>query len=242
MSDQIEIKIDSKRLTPERFMEAVESFFALIQGVAKNVAQKPVHWSVEVEKGSAVVRALVDNPTPDARETINAVCLGVRSMRSGSKVIPHGFTPNEVRASRKLASLIDGKEVKSVSIKNGNMPEDLPQTIVQIADAILSGEHHIAFGSIEGKIDSLSDKTKFMCSVYEPLLRREITCYFQKPEVEQEAIKGFRKRVLAGGMIRYAKEGYPTSIVVDTIRIFPDESELPTVEDIQAIYKRYKNG
>jgi hypothetical protein len=237
MNDKIEIKIEAKKLTPEKFIEAVKAFFALIEGVANNVAQKPVNWAVEVDKGSAIVRGRVVNPSVESGQSIDAVCRGVRSLRSGIKTIPHGFTKKEVMASKNLAVLIDGNNVQSISIKNGNAPEDLPQTIIATAEAILSGENHTAFGSVEGKIDSLSDRHGFSCSVYEPFLRREITCYFPKPEIEQEAIKGFRKRVLAGGLIRYAKEGYPTSIVVDTIRIFPDESELPTIEEVQALFK-----
>jgi hypothetical protein len=242
MSDQIEIKIEAKKLTPERFLEAVESFFALIQGVAKNVSTKSVNWIVEVDKGSAVVRARVENPSVESGESIDAVCSGVRSLRSGVKLIPRWFTPDEVRASKKLASLIDGTDVQSVTIKNGSIPEDVPQTIVLTADAILFGESHIAFGSIEGKIVSLSVRHAFCCTIYEPIHRREITCYLPTPELQEEAMNSIknRARVLAGGLIHYAKEGYPVNISADTIQAFPDESKLPSVREVQEIYKLYK--
>jgi hypothetical protein len=237
MSNQIEIKIDGKKLTPEKFLEAAKSFFDLIGGVAKNVAAKPVNWAVESDKGSTIIRTRIQNPSDESRQVIHAICRGVRSLRSGNKTIPHGFTKNEIVASRRLTAIIDGDGVKSVSIKNGSAPEDLLETIIATADSILSGETSTAFGSIEGTLDSLSMRHGFSCSVYEPRLQREIICYFQKTEVEQEAYRGFGKRVLAGGLIRYAKEGYPTSISVDTIRIFPDESELPTIEEVQALFR-----
>ncbi len=218
-------------------MEAVQSFFALVQGVARNVTNTPVHWKVEVDHGSAVVRAMVVNRTLDSERCIDTIHLGVRSLRSGVKTIPRGFTKKELLAAKILAGLSDGSKIQSVAIKNGSTPEDFSKEIIPTTEAILSGEKDNAFGSIEGKIDSLSDRHTFSCSIFEPLLQREITCYFQKEEVREEAIKGFRKRVLAGGLIRYAKEGYPTSIVVDTIRIFPDESELPSIEDIQALFR-----
>jgi transposase len=37
--------------------------------------------------------------------------------------------------------------------------------------------------------------------------------------------------------VAHGARQYPTSIVVDTIRIFPDESELPTIEEVQALFK-----
>jgi hypothetical protein len=75
------------------------------------------------------------------------------------------------------------------------------------------------------------------CYVVEATYRRTIVCHFNKQELEEEALKGFRKRVLISGLIHYGAEGHPTSVDADYIRIFPEESELPTVEQIQAIYK-----
>lgn len=241
MSNQIEIKIEGRKLTPEKFLKAAQAFFDLIQGVAKNVVSIPVSWIAEVDKGSNVIRGRIENPTAESQKAIDLICRGVHALRTGVKAIPPGFTRQEVGACKILAELTDESDIRSISIsiRNGGASEELSKSAVSAADAILSGENYTAFGSIEGRIDSLSDRRGFSCSVYEPHLQREITCYFQKNEVQEEAIKGFRKRVLAGGLIRYAKEGHPTSIVVDTIRIFPEESELPTVEEVQAIFKEY---
>lgn len=109
--------------------------------------------------------------------------------------------------------------------------------LVQTADAILAGEKSFAYGSIEGKIDTLADRDSFTFTVYEPNYKRSVPCTFNKKELDEEAYKAFRKRVLVSGLIRYGKEGYPTSIAADSLRVFPDESELPTLEEIQAIYK-----
>jgi hypothetical protein len=237
MSNQLEIKIDGKKLTPERFLEAAKSFFALVEGVASNLVTKPVNWIVEVDKGSTIFRMRPDNPTDESDRAVHAICKGVRSMRSGVKTIPYGFTKKEVQASRNLAALIDGTDVKSIAIKNGSAPEDFMQTVVTTADAILTGEATTAFGSIEGIIDSMSVKHGFCCSITDSAYKREITCYFPKDEAANEAKKGFEKRVMASGLIRYAREGHPTSISVNSIRIFPEESELPTIEEVQALFK-----
>ena len=237
MSNQIEIKIDGKKLTPDKFMEAAKSFFELIEGVAKNVTTTPIKWGVQLDKGSAIIRAVVQNPSEASSRATDAICKGVRSLRSGIRTIPPGFSKAEVTAARRLAAIIDGGDVQSISIKNGSAPEDLMQTVVTTADAILMGEATTAFGSIEGIIDSMSVKHGFCCSIQDVTYRREITCYFLKDEVAQEAKKGFEKRVLASGLIRYAREGHPTSISVNTIRIFPEESELPTIEEVQALFK-----
>ncbi len=135
MSNQIEIKIDAKRLTPETFLEAVKSFFEIIEGVAKNVVGKPIQWTVNVDKGSAIVRAYVENPSPQSSQAIDFIIGGLRSLRSGAKHMPNGFTVNEIKASRKLVEIIDGKDVQSVGIRNGAAPEDLSTQIIETIDA-----------------------------------------------------------------------------------------------------------
>jgi hypothetical protein len=237
VSDQIEIKIEATDLTPESFLKAAESFLSIVQGVAKNITVVPIDWRVEVAEGSAILRVRVANPSPDSARSIEATYKGMRSLRSGTKTVPYGFTQKELKEAKTLVSIIDGTRVQTISFKNGGDAEDFPKSVMGIADALLVGETHSAFGSIEGKVDSLSDKHAFICSVYDPIFDREITCYFQKQEVEEDAYRAFRKRVLASGLIRYSKEGYPTSIIVDAIRVFPDESELPSIEEVRALFK-----
>jgi hypothetical protein len=56
-------------------------------------------------------------------------------------------------------------------------------------------------------------------------------------ELEIAAKEAFGKRVLVSGMLKYNKEGHPATMHADSLRVFPDESELPTLQEIQAIYR-----
>jgi hypothetical protein len=240
MSNQIEIKFDGRRLTPDAFLTGARDFFALVEGVAKNVTGIQILWTVEVDKGSAIVRMRAQNPSADSERSLEAVCHGVRALRNRTRMIPSGFTRNEVYAARRLASLINDEGVQFISIKNGDAPEDLPKEVVVAADEILSGQSQTAFGSIEGQIVSLSARHGLICIIYDPIQRREVTCYLQTEEAQRDAVRGYTKRVLAGGLIHYAQEGHAVSVTVNSIRIFPPDSELPTIEDVQAIYRQYR--
>jgi hypothetical protein len=239
MSNQIEIKIDGRKLTPEKFLSGASEFVAMVQGVAKNIAASTIEWVVEVEHGSAILRMRANNPSQESERSIDAVCRGVRDLRNGVRTIPYGFTRETVSSAKIIAALVDGEEVQSVSIQNGGEPEPLPHTIVRVAEAILEGQPQIAFGSIEGKIVSLSAKHGYVCVIDDPLGRREITGYLQTDEAQKKALEGYTKRVLASGLIHYAKEGHAVNITVDTIRIFPPDSELPSLAEVQEIYKLY---
>lgn len=239
MSKSIEIKIDGPNVTPGAFLQAVENFFKLVEGVSRNISESGefINWTVEVAKGSAIVRTKSESrKTEEAAQTISR---GINSLRSGLQIMPRGFTDVEVRAARALARIPDGMGIHSVAIQNGAAPEDLSEPVAKTADAILTGERFVSFGSIEGKVDSVSDKEGygFTCSIFEPIYKKSVPCSFDKRELEDQAYAAFRKRVLVGGMIRYGKDGTPTSVNADVLRVFPDDSELPTVQEIQAIYR-----
>ncbi len=240
MSNQIEIKIEAKRLTPDKFLAGAKDFFALVEGVAKNVTLAHINWSVEIDKGSAVVRMRAENPSDESQKVFTVVRQGIRALRNRTNVIPIGFTANELWAASRLSKLIDGEAVQLVSIRNGGRPEDLGAVVIETAEAILSRQSQFAFGGIEGKIVTLSAKHGLICTIYDPIQRREVTCYLQTEKAQQDAVKGYTKRVLVSGLIHYSKEGQAVNVTVDTIRIFPPDSELPTLEDVQAVYELHR--
>src|SRR4051812_37586620 len=130
MSNQIAVKITGSKISPDRFLEAVKHFVALVQGVAKNTSTAPIDWAIEVDKGSAIVRMKVQAPTAESERSIEAVTNGIRALRNGVKTLPYGFTRENVSAARILAALADGRDVQAVSIQNGSGPEDIPQSVV----------------------------------------------------------------------------------------------------------------
>jgi hypothetical protein len=229
----------AKKLTPDKFLAGARDFFALVEGVAKNVTSAAISWKVGVDRGSDVVRMYVENPSAESEKVLDTVSQGVRALRNRARTIP-GFGMNELWAARRLAKIADGEFVQFVSIQNGSAPEELEKNVVETADAILAGESQIAFGGIEGEIVSLSSRHGFICVIYDPIQRREVTCYLQTKEAQQDALNGYTKRVLASGLIHYAKEGHAVSVTVDSITVFPSDDDLPTIEDVQAVYELYK--
>ena len=243
MSDTIEIKIDAPKLTPDKFQKAVNEFFALLKGVTKNVTgeSKPEDWIIAVRASSQVVSARTESQSkalvPDAMER------GILSLMAGVQTIPPHFTKDDVISARNLAALVDddGKIVRSITIQNGGAPIILSSEIVKTADAILAGEKQIAFGSVEGLIESLHRKEgqPITSTIKDPIHGRSINCTFTAPECEDSAFEAFKKasRVLFSGLIHYNKEGEPVRIDVNFVRIFPPENELPTLEEIHAFWK-----
>ena len=92
-----------------------------------------------------------------------------------------------------IAALVDGQEVQGVSIRNGGISEEIPRTIVQVADAILEGQHHIAFGAIEGKIVSLSAKHGFICVIDEPISVVRLLVIYRQTRHREKRLRAIPK-------------------------------------------------
>jgi hypothetical protein len=98
------------------------------------------------------------------------------------------------------------------------------------------GAQKSAFGSIEGKLSTISLRNTFQFVVYDALADRPVNCFM--PEAKfREAHSAFGKRVSVFGMVQYDRDGKPLSIKVDTIRVFRDLSELPPISSFLGILK-----
>ncbi|HEX4122244.1 MAG TPA: hypothetical protein VH619_16625 [Verrucomicrobiae bacterium] len=242
MSNQIELKIDSAKLRPQQFIEAAQSFVTIVQGVAKNISGHLVVWVIEVDKGSDRVRMVADRPGVEYEKSIDAVTHGLKALRGEIREIPYGFSPIEMAALRSLAALRTSEGMRDISITSGSVPESVPENIIPLIDFLTTRQKHEEFGSIEGTIANVSFRQGFICTIQDPIEQRDILCYLQNQECQEQVMRaGLRRaRVLADGLVHYSEQGFPVSITADYIRVFPDETELPGLEDIQAIYKSYK--
>jgi hypothetical protein len=220
----------------EKFQSAVSAFFDMIESVTAEVCggKGKIEWLVEVDHGSAIIRA-----HNRAEERVSdAIFSGMSLLQAGTREPPKFFNRSAISAAGELGKLVDtdGEYISSLFIKNGAHPLEVSSKTSASADDLL-GSKHEELGSVEGKIEIISDRKGFFkCSIFDPLYGRSIVCYFDDPSVEDRAYRAFRKRVLARGLVRYDREGKPVNIVVESIREFPEEAALPTIQQAQEAY------
>src|SRR5205823_2393675 len=101
---------------------------------------------------------------------------------------------------------------------------------------LLLGTKHEALGSVEGRLSTVSERKGFRFAVYDVIHDEPVLCILESKLLHDDAIRAFGRRVLVGGRVRYNKEGRPTSVVVNAIRVFKEEDELPRLEQVQAAY------
>jgi hypothetical protein len=115
---------------------------------------------------------------------------------------------------------------------DGKVVEVTPK-VGEVVRRSFSGENR-AFGSIEGKLQTISDRGAFQFVVFDALSDKGVNCFVPQEKFNL-AHGAFGKRVRVEGEINYDKQGRPLSIRVTDIKVFKNLSELPPVDDFLGI-------
>lgn len=240
-SDELTLDFDAALVSPDNLKKAVSAFVELLKSVsdAASVGGKKIQWNMSVRKGSCLIAAkpIADTETARAaRNVIQAIPDGLRLLEKGISVMPDYFDERSLRAAKELAALPGPKGLRYIRVKRANENTNIGQKSVASIDRILGGQHQ-ALGSIEGKLQTITERGQLQFVVYDSLYDKGVNCFMSDP-IAQDAIGAFRKRVAVSGIIQYDKHGRPVSIKVDGIRIFKDDSELPPIHELRGILTR----
>ncbi|MSU48525.1 MAG: hypothetical protein EXS37_05430 [Opitutus sp.] len=236
--DELTLKLDGALITPEAFKKAAQSFADLLIHITDEIAQdetKPL-WNISVRTGSSVFVArpvaTADKLTKQrARQTIKALRSGISRLDHGVIDVPF-FNSQALIAARDLSALRAKPGMAGITtIQFGNGDGKVVEVTPKIADVVkksFSGEHR-AFGSIEGKLQTISDRGSFQFVVFDALSDKGVNCFVPQEKFNL-AHAAFGKRVRVEGEINYDKQGRPLSIRVTDIKVFKDLKDLPPVE------------
>lgn len=225
-------------LTSDKFRKAINSFFRMIENVSDSATAtaNSIEWLVKVREGSAVVEAQAtpnNVPLEKIPVAINAVRVGLHSLESGAKERPAHFNDSAMNAVKELSSLVE-KDV-FVKIGGSGQIERLSAQSIASVDSVLEASY-ADFGTIEGKLQSISGRKGYQFTIYEDLTDHGVKCFFG-PDLLEQVFTAFERRISVWGKIRYRKDGTANSIHVEGFRIFRKSEELPQIKDIVGILR-----
>lgn len=235
------LEIDGQRVTPEKFLRSVRSFFTVVTEVTAKLAGKKtggIQWRVVVKEGSNLVGV---EPQPGFDRAIlghvvTAISEGVTGIER-SPEMPRHFSERAVKSLRELADVVGTTEDDDtvVRIWTKKKPIQLTHKSVAHVSQMFASEQE-DHGSIEGKLQTVTERGGLQFVVYEPLWDQPVRCRIPE-ELTERAITSFGKRVEVYGLIKYRKDGKPLSIQVDDIVTFPAKDEIPSFRDVHGILR-----
>jgi hypothetical protein len=237
------LTLDLKGELPmDKFEKAIAAFFDLVKAVTTEALNENQHirWTIAVRAGSAIVNA-IPHYDPDiaeqAQEVLRAVPSGIRALERGAEEMPKYFTAEAVKAVRKLGTVrsISGEDVTQVGIRRGPDRSVVTTKSVAAADSLVGGQRQ-SYGSIEGKMRTITDLGGFKFVIYDSLFQRRVDCFIGE-ELMEKAIASFRQRVRVSGQVQSNRLGDPVSIKAVDIYVFRPNSELPSVHEMRGILR-----
>lgn len=242
-SDELTLRLEGALVTPEDLRKAVQFFTELLIQVTEETArgvEKPL-WNMTVREGSLV---FVARPIPSrttektAKETIRNLRGGIARLGKGEIEIP-AFNQKALIATRDLAGLQARQNkigIQAIQIANGDgRIQSLTPTIAEHLKRNL-GEYRTAYGSIEGRLQTISDRGTYQFVVFDSLTQKGVNCFV--PEARfPDAHAAFGKRVGVTGEMKYDKSGKILSIRVSEIKIRRDLSDIPEISHFRGMLK-----
>lgn len=111
---------------------------------------------------------------------------------------------------------------------------DLNQALIANVDEIIGGKYQ-SFGTVEGVLKAIDVSRQPIFRVYNLLTNKSVKCYFETKLLDN--IKEYlEKRVSVSGIVTSREDGEKIGIKVESIDLFPQEKDLPTIEEMIGIW------
>jgi hypothetical protein len=234
------LELDGLGVTPDRFLRGARAFFGILDEVTQAVCNgRPnVQWRVQVKAASNLIGVVpVPGFHPEIVGTIEtALRDGINALERGD-VQPAYFTESAMRHARALGEVANTSETEDVRVRlwTKKIPAAISRHIALNVLGALAEEFE-DHGSLDGRLQTVSERGAMRFIVYDTLTDRGIPCYVSEDKL-RDALGNFQKRVEVYGQIRYRKDGSPVSIRVEEIVPFPPASEVPDFRSVYGILR-----
>lgn len=232
------LEIDAN-VTPEQFMAAARAFFGYVDEVARIIAPDGAvpKWKVMLREGSNL---LAVEPAPSALPAVvqavyARVDEGARQLAEGNLQASRLPEP----ALKHLKILSELTEAKGNPVPLRLWVKRLPLQVNQEISRVIREDwraDYKDYGTIEGRLTAIQEQGTLQLLLKDEWLKQTIRCYVPEEQLP-DAFANFRRRVEVSGVIHYRRNGTPISVEVETIEPLPDDSELPSSDEVRGLLK-----
>lgn len=229
------LEIDAN-VTPEQFMVAARAFFGYVDEVARSIAPGAVpKWKVMLREGRNLLA--VEPVRSAVPAVVEAVYLradeGVRQLADGNLQASRLPEP----ALKHLKTLSELTEARGNPVPLRFWVRRQPIQVNQEIGRVIREDwraDYKDYGTVEGRLTAIQEQGTLQLLLKDEWLRQTIRCYVPEDQLP-DAFANFRHRVEISGIIHYRRNGTPISVEVEAILRLPDDSELPSSEDVRGL-------
>ncbi|MEP1931298.1 MAG: hypothetical protein ABJJ37_08460 [Roseibium sp.] len=225
-------------LSPEEFVAAVRNFMGYVAEITDS--QKgdgaEIGWVVKVREGSALVGVEPSASAPQSKLAMiyNMAEFGPKALARGD-IEGSGLSEKAMGHLKSLSDLVEKHQNgKGVNLWVKRKPINITTSIAKAVRDDWQSDYH-DYGSVEGRLEAILDSAgSLKIKIKDFLYPRSINCVVPERLIEK-VLSNFRHRVEIEGRIHYRRDGTPIRIEADAIVDLPEDSELPTADDVRGI-------
>jgi hypothetical protein len=225
-NDSATLKLIGDRVPLAEFASAMGHFRALIDALTSEVTQgNEIEWIIEaLEVGSAVAtvrgEALTEQAAPDVERVVDAYGKLAQGYASGA---PVPFSRLVTVEMSHITGLINGN-VEAVQFETAEA-----EAIIRHLDIAAPAVPYevvvprVAFGAVEGRIQTVSSRHGLRFTLYDSLDDRAVSCYVTTEQAEQLREAWGRRAIVEGQVSRDPLTGRPIAVrQVTALTVLPD--------------------
>jgi hypothetical protein len=226
-------------LSFDKFIKAQEQLAILLHEVDKTLANKNrplINWRISQVHSGSIHLTLEGMPqdqiTPSQiSEVIKTVERGIVTILE-HPIRPKYFSDRALESARSLA-ILKKRDEFMVQLGFDSRCIDLNQALIANVDEIIGGKYQ-SFGTVEGVLKAIDVSRQPIFRVYNLLTNKSVKCYF-KTNLLDNIKEYLEKRVSVSGIVTSREDGEKIGIKVESIDIFPEEKDLPSIEEMIGI-------
>lgn len=252
MSEPIHLQLEVRQETinPKSFIEAIRNFWGILRDLDAAITGDPrgtISWGIEsLTKDSPADIAFIGQPRLGAQDITAKIqddCIkGLNLLTEAGDIWP-SYSHAAITKIEHLAKLQTAQQryrIDTIRIfTNGGRATVEPKTLENIR--VLTGIKYESIGSIVGNLDSITVHRGNEFRVWEEVAGRPVTCRFAREKLGDVKDKLGRRVIVYGG-IKANNKGQPTLIIVDEFELYPEESKLPSIEQMSGLVEDFTNG
>src|SRR3954469_25738393 len=165
-------------LSPDRFMTAARAFFSCVQEIGRVVVPEgnPPEWIVRTREGSHLLGL---DPAPGVQLSVvkavyARVRLGLSQLENGTLVeegaISFLLPDGAIKHLKTLADIAQRQKRNPVAVRFWveKKPTEIGREMAKALDESL-GEDYRDYGTVEGKLDAIQDRSRLTIRVFDPV-------------------------------------------------------------------------
>lgn len=227
--------------------KAIKNILSVLTEVNKEISMGKIttKWAIKSmimkspAKISIVAHESKENSNPQI--TMEMVINGMKGINKKARS-PQFFNNRTLESARRLANLIDGKNISEVRLEKGEKKIKLNNHLVDNVNKLIRRKREQSIGAIDGKLDMINIHEGLRIGIYRLIDDRQIEALFENGMEMRKKIKSLLgKRVYAWGEIERNKDGEPVSIKVVDIESLPEKGKF-SITDLYGIDPDFTDG